>query len=258
MKPLIIARRGNSEVAPENTLPAFASAIEKGADGVELDVHLTSDDELIVHHFYTLGSSDNGVGLVNEHSLLDLKALDAGAWFGAEFANVKKPTLTEVLDLCKGKVRLEIEVKDSSLNALVKIIQEIENFKLVDEVELTTAHYPLLVHAKKINPRLSTGTFFYRPPDWMPLRLAQQHSLDWSLQLDIQIVHLDLAFITPEFVGKLKQNNFIVYSSNLDTVMDMQKAFDLDVDVFSTGHLSTALQVRDDRLKANQPTQEKA
>jgi glycerophosphoryl diester phosphodiesterase len=258
MKPLVIARCGDSECFPENTFAAFESAIRKGADGIELDVHLTTDNELIVHHFFNLGSSDNGLGLVGEHTLADLKSLDAGSWFSPEFAGLQKPTLAEVLELCKGKVRLEIELKDSSLNALSRVIREIEEFALSDDVEITTAHYPLLVEVKKLNPHLSTGTFFLPPPDWMPLRLAQQQIIDWSSQLDIQVVHLDLALITPEFVGKLKQNNFIVYGSNLDTVMDMQKAFDLGIDVFSTGHLSTALQVRDDRLKANQPTQEKA
>lgn len=244
MKPLIIARCGDSECFPENTLPAFESAIKKGAEGVELDVHLTSDDELIVHHFYNLGSSDNGIGLVGEHTLSELKSLDSGRWFSPEFAGLQKPTLAEVLELCKGKVRLEIELKDSSLHALHKVVQEVEKFELVDDVELTTAHYPLLVHVKKLNPRLSTGTFFLPPPDWMTLRLAQQQILDWSVQLDIQRVHLNLALITPEFVNRLKQNNFAVHGSNLATVPDIQKAFDLRMDAVSTGHLATALQVK--------------
>jgi glycerophosphoryl diester phosphodiesterase len=256
MKPLVIARCGDSECFPENTLPAFESAIRKSANGVEFDVHLTLDNELIVHHFYNLGSSDNGTGLVGEHTLAELKSLDAGSWFSPEFAGLQKPTLAEVLELCKGKVRLEIELKDSSLNALSRVIREIEKFTLSDEVEITTAHYPLLVEVKKLNSHLSTGTFFLPPPDWMPLRLAQQQILDWSAQLDIQVVHLNLALITPEFVEELRQKKFIVYSSNLETVSDVQKAFDLGVDAFSTGRLSTALQVRDDRLKANQPIQE--
>lgn len=252
MKPLIIARCGDSECFPENTLLAFESAIIKGADGVEFDVHLTTDNELIVHHFYNLGSSDNGIGLVGEHTLAELKSLDAGSWFSPRFEGLQKPTLVEVLELCKGKVRLEIELKDSSLNALHKVIQEIERFQLSDDVEITTAHYPLLVHVKKLNPHLSTGTFFLPPPDWMPLRLAQRHIIDWSLQLGIQVVHLNLALITPDFVDKLKQNNFIVYASNLDSVADILKALDFGIDVFSTSHLSTALRVRGDRLKVNQ------
>jgi glycerophosphoryl diester phosphodiesterase len=244
MRPLVIARCGDSECFPENTLLAFESAIKKGADGVELDVHLTTDDELIVHHFYNLGNSDNGAGLVGEYTLEELKSLDSGSWFSPEFAGLQKPTLAEVLELCKGKVRLEIELKDSSLHALHKVVREVEKLELVDDVEITTVHYPLLVHMKNLEPRLSTGTFFLPPPDWMPLRLAQQQILDWSVQLGIQVVHLNLALITPEFVAKLKRNDLVVYGSNLDTVTDMQKAFDLRMDAFSTGHLATALQVK--------------
>ena len=55
-KPLVVARRGDVENAPENTLPAFESAISRGADGVEFDVHLSLDGELVVHHFYSLST----------------------------------------------------------------------------------------------------------------------------------------------------------------------------------------------------------
>jgi glycerophosphoryl diester phosphodiesterase len=70
-KPLVVARRGDVEKAPENTLPAFESAISRGADGVEFDVHLTEDGELVVQHPYNLGITDNGQGLVSEHTLVD-------------------------------------------------------------------------------------------------------------------------------------------------------------------------------------------
>jgi glycerophosphoryl diester phosphodiesterase len=103
MKTSIIACRGDRENAPENTIPAFESAISRGADGVELDVHLTKDRELIVHHFYNLGTTDNGKGIVSEHTLAELKALDSGGWFGEQFSGVSKPTLAEALECCKGK-----------------------------------------------------------------------------------------------------------------------------------------------------------
>jgi glycerophosphoryl diester phosphodiesterase len=244
MKPLVIARCGDSECFPENTLPAFESAIKKGADAVEFDVHQTSDGGLIVHHFYNLGSSDNGAGLVCEHTLAELKSLDSGSWFAPEFAGLQKPTLEEVLELCKGKVRLEIEVKSSGLDALEQIIGELERFKVIDGVELTTAHYPLLLHAEKLNPRLCTGTFFYGPPDWMPLRLAQQHSFDWSQQLDIQVVHIADSLLTADFIEVLHQKAFRVHGSNLDNEEQIRRGLSLGIDGFSTGSLSKALKIR--------------
>jgi glycerophosphoryl diester phosphodiesterase len=248
MKPLVIARCGDSECFPENTLSAFESAIKKGADGVEFDVHRTSDDKLVVHHFYSLGSTDNGTGLVGERSLAELKSLDSGSWFSSKFAGLQKPTLAEVLEVCKGKVRLELEVKSSDVVTLKQVVDELEQFEFIDKTELTTAHYPLLFHAKKISPRLATGTFFYRQPDWMPLRLAQQHLFDWATQLELQIVHVDLSILTVEFINLLRQHDIRVHGSNFDTVEQIGQGLSLDLDGFSTGRLMTALEIRNDTL----------
>lgn len=245
-KPLVIARRGDAENAPENTLAAFESAISRGADGIELDVHLSRDGELIVHHFYNLGSTDNGIGLVGEYTLAELKALDSGSWFDAKFTGSSKPILSEVFEACRGRARFEVDLKGSSLDFLQKVIKEVERFHLVDEVELTTAHSPLLLHVKKLNSRLQTGTFFYQPPDWMPIRLAQQHTQDWAELLNIDVVHLNLSLITAEYVQALHQRGFTVYGSNLDSAEDIRKGLQLGIDSFSTGYLGTALQLRDE------------
>ncbi|MGE5251105.1 MAG: glycerophosphodiester phosphodiesterase [Bacteroidota bacterium] len=246
----VIARRGDSENAPENTLPAFESAIASGADGIELDVHQTADGQLIVHHFFNLGTTDNGTGLVGEKSLSELKALDSGAWFHARFSGIHKPQLAEVLELCKGRIHLEIDMKHSSLDFLHRVIREVEDFGSTDQVELTTAHYPLLLYAKTRSPRIRTGTFFYEPPTWMPLRLAQQHALDWSSLLKIDMVHLNLALITPEFVEELHRRGFEAYGSNLDTERDILRGIECGIDSFSTGHLRMALQTRDEAMNA--------
>ena len=245
-KPFVIARTGDVENAPENTLPAFERAISRGADGVELDVHLTVDDELVVHHFYNLGTTDNGQGLVSEHTLAELKALDSGGWFDERFAGEPKPTLREVFELCKGRIRLEVDLKDSGVRFLRKVVGEVERLDLVDDVELTTAHYPLLMHVKKLNPKLRTGTFFYEPPGWMPVRLAQKHTLDWADLLGIAVVHLDIALITADFVDQLHRSGFIVYGSNLDSAEQIRRGLDLGIDAFSTGHLGMALRLRDE------------
>jgi glycerophosphoryl diester phosphodiesterase len=244
-KPLVIACRGDVENAPENTLPAFESAIARGADGVELDVHLSADDHLIVHHFYGLGATDGGEGLVGEHTLAELRALDSGSWFDDRFADEPKPALSEVLALCRGRARLEIDLKDSSLAFLRQVVQEVERFDLVAHVELTTAHYPLLTRVKELNPELRTGTFFHAPHDWMPVRLAQLHAFDWATLLELDVLHLNIALITADFVDRLHRGGFIVHASNLDSAEQIQRGLRLGVDQFSTGHLGIALHLRD-------------
>jgi glycerophosphoryl diester phosphodiesterase len=244
-KPLVIARTGDVERAPGNTLLAFESAISNGADGIELDVHPTADAELVVHHYYCLGSTDDGEGLVCEHTLAELQALDSGSWFEAGFAGESKPSLREVFELCRGRTRFEIDMKGSSLDFLRQVIGEIQQFELVDDVELTTAHYPLLTHVKRLCSRLRTGTFFYQPPDWMPVRLAQKHTLDWAKLLDIDVVHLNVALMTADFIDRLHQLGFLVYGSNLDSGAEIQRGLELGVDSFSTGCLETAVRLRD-------------
>jgi glycerophosphoryl diester phosphodiesterase len=252
-KPLVIARSGDVENAPENTLPAFESAISRGADGVELDVHPSLDGELVVHHFYNLGTTDDGEGLVSEHTLAELKALDSGRWFDERFAGEPKPTLGEVFELCKDRARLEIDLKGSSAEFLGKVVREVERFDLVGDVELTTAHYPLLTRVKKLNPELRTGTFFHEPPDWMPIRLAQRHVLDWAALLGLTVVHLNIALITADFVDRLHRGGFVVHGSSLDSAEQIGQGLSLGIDAFSTGHLGLALQLRDEFIKSRSP-----
>jgi len=118
---LIVARCGDIQHNPESTLPAFEQAILKGADTIELDVHLTQDDQLVIHHDYYLGRTDNGSGYIGDQTLADLRKLDAGGWFDARFRGEKIPTLQEVFDLGKNRVRFEIDMKGSSLRFLNRV-----------------------------------------------------------------------------------------------------------------------------------------
>ena len=110
----IFAHRGSSGTHPENTLPAFAEAVRVNADGIELDVHLTEDGELVVIHDEEVDRTTNGKGLVREKTLEEIKKLNAGLWFNDKFPAAKIPTLKEVLDLLlqknyRGTVMIEIK-----------------------------------------------------------------------------------------------------------------------------------------------------
>src|SRR6266705_642345 len=108
---LIIAHRGASSYAPENTIVAFDLALQMGASHLELDVHLTRDDSLVVIHDDTVDRTTNGTGPVAHQMLAALQALDAGSWFGEAFVGVRIPTLAEVLTSYHGRVHLHIELK---------------------------------------------------------------------------------------------------------------------------------------------------
>src|SRR5512140_3219428 len=100
----VTAHRGFSGENPENTLASFRAAIAAGADMVELDVHLTRDNELVVIHDDTLERTTDGKGNVADKTLAELKALDAGFKFNPQFAGERIPTLAEGLDTTRGRV----------------------------------------------------------------------------------------------------------------------------------------------------------
>lgn len=114
----IIAHRGASAYAPENTLAAFERAVEIGADWFELDCTLSKDGEVVVIHDDTVDRTTDHAGTVSELDYYgDMDGYDAGVWFDAKFAGQRVPTLGQALDLARGRIGVYIEVKDSDDNS---------------------------------------------------------------------------------------------------------------------------------------------
>lgn len=109
-QPIIFAHRGASAHAPENTIAAFELALTQQADGIELDVKLTSDGKVIVHHDPTLNRTTNGQGRLKDMSLAELKNLDAGAFFSDQFRGEKIPSLDEVFEAVGKRTFINVEL----------------------------------------------------------------------------------------------------------------------------------------------------
>jgi glycerophosphoryl diester phosphodiesterase len=107
------AHRGDVKAAPENTVPAFESAVKKGAPQIEFDVHLTKDGKLVVIHDSTVDRTTNGTGKVAELTFDELRALDAGGWFGEQFAGTQIPTLKETLSAIPPTVQCNVHLKNA-------------------------------------------------------------------------------------------------------------------------------------------------
>lgn len=123
-KPIIIAHRGLDQTYPENTIIAFKAALEKGY-AIEIDVRGTKDEELIVLHDDTVDRTTDGEGRVAQMTLAEVKALDAGSWWGEEFAGERIPTFEETLDAVKeygtAETTLFIEMKTLDPGCITKI-----------------------------------------------------------------------------------------------------------------------------------------
>jgi glycerophosphoryl diester phosphodiesterase len=111
--PDVIAHRGASAYAPENTLAAFEKAVEMKADWFELDCMLTGGGEVIVIHNSDVEKTTNAAGPVSGMTLAELQELDAGSWFAPEFAGEKLPALEEALDMAENRIGVYCEIKSS-------------------------------------------------------------------------------------------------------------------------------------------------
>lgn len=106
------AHRGDSKSAPENTLPAFASAVRKGAHQIEFDVKLSKDGFLVLMHDGTVDRTTNGKGKVADLTFQELCSLDAGSWFSPRFEGTRIPTLQEALETIPAKIMCNVHLSD--------------------------------------------------------------------------------------------------------------------------------------------------
>lgn len=160
VRPLNFGHRGAPKAAPENTLASFQKAREMGADGVELDVMLCADGEVVVIHDYSVERTTDGHGLVKELTVAQLKALDAGSWFGAQFATERIPTLHEVLRWAADDMLLNIELKSMGIRTdglEEKVISIIREHKLERRVVLSSFNPFALRRVRQRAPDLHTG-----------------------------------------------------------------------------------------------------
>lgn len=136
----VIAHRGFSGNAPENTLAAIREAIVVGADMVEIDVTLSSDGKIVVIHDETLDRTTNGTGLVSEQAFADLEKLDAGSWFGPRFAGEPIPTLGQVLAEVNGKILLNIEIKSEAVERGIaaEVVETVRRSRMSDQIVISS------------------------------------------------------------------------------------------------------------------------
>jgi len=172
MTPLILAHRGASAYAPENTIAAFRLAHELGADGIECDVRLTRDKIPVIIHDDTVDRTTNGAGRVSDLTIAEIARLDAGSWKTTDYRGEPIPTLAQVFEGLAdwlhpvGRVRpcfinLELKTKRLTTDGLERaVLNVIARYGVQDRVLLSSFN-PLALHrAKTINPRLARGLLY--------------------------------------------------------------------------------------------------
>jgi glycerophosphoryl diester phosphodiesterase len=166
-RPLVIAHRGASAEAPENTIAAFELALLHGADGIELDVHLSRDGHPVVIHDFALERTTDGSGLVREKTVRELKRLDAGGWRGGSFRGQRIQTLQEVFERFRDRTRFWIELKGGSdlyPGIEERIVSLIEVYDVLERALVQSFDHKALGHMQALNRQVQLGALIARPP----------------------------------------------------------------------------------------------
>jgi len=231
MKPLILAHRGASAYAPENTLTAFARAFELGADGVELDVTLTRDGVPIVIHDDTVDRTTNGKGAVQDLTLAEIQQLDAGAWFDEKFRGERIPTLAEVFDIVPAGKIVNVEIKGTSIGddglplAIIRVIEE-QNFAA--RVILSSFNPFALYRASFLAPRIPRGLLY---DSTLPIYLRRA----WLRPLArVTAMHPDNTLVTPRLVRWARAKKYKINTWTVDDPAEARRLADLGVDAIIT------------------------
>ena len=156
----ITAHRGDNSQAPENTMPAFKAAVENGADWIELDVTQTKDGVLVIFHDADLMRLTGKPDKIWDMTYEELSQINAASHWGPFFRDTRIPRLEEVLDYCKDKIKLNIEVKvndHQTQDFILRLVSLLQEKNMTDQCMITSFDYHSLQVVKQLDPSLKTG-----------------------------------------------------------------------------------------------------
>jgi glycerophosphoryl diester phosphodiesterase len=238
----ITAHRGDARAAPENTLAAMRKAIESGADYAEMDVHLTRDGVVALLHDRDLKRVAGVSRRLDELTWDEVRRLDVGSWFDPAFAGERVPTLAEVIRLCRGKIRLNIELKvfGSDRRLARKVSDLVREHNIEDECLVTSLDYDALREAKRHNPRLRTG-------------LTVAHALGDVSRLEVDALSIRADFLSDEVLRAAHRLGREVHVWTVNDSRRMTRLMERGVDNIITSDPALALRTRAEWAKLTGP-----
>ncbi|WP_082926803.1 glycerophosphodiester phosphodiesterase [Paenibacillus tuaregi] len=191
-----IAHRGAAGHCPENTMASFIKAIELGATGIETDVQMTKDGQLVLIHDETLARTAGSPEWVKDLTWAELREREAGSWYHSDYQGERIPSLEDLLELVRGyELMINLELKNGivqypSLEA--KVIEVVRQYELEERVILSSFNHYSLVECKRLAPEMRTGILYmeglYEP--W-----------DYAARIGADALHAFKYALTPELVG---------------------------------------------------------
>ncbi len=216
----IIAHRGSSKRAPENTVSSIMTSVEDKADYAEFDVQQTKDGVVVLMHDKDLRRVAKVNKNIEEVDYSEIKLLDVSGIYSQKFKGEKIPTLDEVIKKAKGKIKLDIEIKSygNNINLPEKVVKIIEDNNATDSSIICSFDYKILEKVKKLNPKIQTGYITsFNNDDILSLNCVDFYSIYNSK-------------VNKELVDKIHKNNKKIHVWTVDNVKDMKKFIEMGVD----------------------------
>lgn len=239
-RPAIFAHRGSSAFAPENTLSAFKLAVIHHADAIELDVKLSSDDQVVVMHDDTVNRTTDGSGRIRNLSLNELKKLDAGSKFDSTFKSETIPTLAEVFEAVGQQIFINIELTNYSSptdNLPEKVISLIKQFGLENSTLLSSFNFIALIKARYLLPKIPLG---YLSSSGLADPILRSRLVRLGPLLAF---HPDYTEVKPKMIRDVHKANARIHTFTVNQPDIMKQLFLTGVDGIFTDNPPLALQV---------------
>jgi glycerophosphoryl diester phosphodiesterase len=240
-RPFIIAHRGCSSDYPENTLAAFAGAIDAGAHMVELDVCFSRDRHPVVMHDDTVDRTTNAAGPVNSFTMEQLGSLDAGSWFAPRFCAEAVPSLSHALDLMKGRVHVNIEIKPDCFeeqdpaDAIERQVLSLVREKGMDsDVLVSSFEWQLLDRIRILDSEITLGLISDMPAD--------DSLIYWYRRVKGFSWHPDYRILTRVQVDTLHELGARVFPYGVNGKIDIEGMLAMGVDglILDNPHLAVS------------------
>ncbi|MCD7892620.1 MAG: glycerophosphodiester phosphodiesterase [Erysipelotrichaceae bacterium] len=226
---LKFAHRGYSAYYPENTIEAFIQACKKGFDGLETDVHMTLDGELVLIHDEDISRTSNGHGLVKDMTLSQLKQYNFQYKFDGTY---EIPTLKELLAYIQDKnIKVNIEIKTDHIhyeNIEQKVYDMVESYHLHDKIIYSSFYLPSLLKLQQLDSTLYLGYLMEDHYDEKIQQLYDHH---------LTAIHPRYDYLNKENINELKQNNMIIATWTVPNMNEYLRLKDLGVNTVIANRL---------------------
>ncbi|WP_077612624.1 glycerophosphodiester phosphodiesterase [Clostridium sp. Marseille-P2415] len=222
----ITAHRGSSREAPENTLAAMEKAIDDLADFVEIDVQETKDGVVVLGHDASLKRVSGINRPISSYSFEELKELDVGIWFSGEFRGERIPSLEEVMEYCKGRININIEIKNLGSRSELpdKVVELITEHQMKEQCVVTSTRLSYLARIKELDPEIRTGYI-------ISAAYGNYYSSD-----AIDFISLRSSFVSERLVEAAHEKGKAVHAWTVNSKSEMERMKMLGVDNIITDY----------------------